>query len=61
MHKVKLVTEILKEFPQYIIIEAEAIRFDYCGCHHTGYDAIDTSGEYWGVFETEEGYLFLAR
>ena len=52
---------VKKEFVGYNIIYADYIRFDYCGCHHTGYDAIDMSGEYWGVFETEEGYLFLAR
>ena len=55
------IENVKREFADYDIIYADYIRFDYCGCHHTGFDAIDVSGEYWGVFETEEGYLFLAR
>ena len=63
MEKMKKYTieDVKREFAEYAIIYANYIRSDYCGCHHIGYDAIDASGQYWSVFETEEGYLFLAR
>ena len=55
------IEDVRREFADYAIIYANYIRHDYHGCHHIGFDAIDVSGEYWSVFETEEGDLFLAR
>lgn len=45
----------------YPIEEAESIRYDISGLHHTGYDAVDPEdGTLWGIYE-EEGEFFLAR
>lgn len=47
---------------KYIVIEAESIRYDINGLHHTGYDAVDPEdGTLWGVFENAGGECYLMR
>ena len=53
--------ENLKEVYSVEIVDADSIRFDRDGCHHTGFDAIDEEGIQWGIYEDANGELFLAN
>ena len=51
-----------QEFKNFEIVDSFEVRHDYNGCHHIRYDAISLSdGQCWGIFETPDGKLFLAR
>ena len=51
--------EEIKE--KFTIIDADSIRFDRDGCHHTGFDAIDEEGIQWGIYEDADDEFFLAN
>lgn len=46
---------------RYEVLEADDIRYDIRGHHHTGYDAVDEDGELWGVFVSNDDEYFLMR
>lgn len=53
--------ENLKEVYSVEIVDADSIRYDRDGCHHTGFDAIDEEGIQWGIYEDADGEFFLAN
>ena len=54
-----MLEDLRTEFENYIVVPAE-IRHDYCGMHHTGYDAIDATN-IWGIYVDAEGNYVLAN